>query len=301
MTQASTIEWTDATWNPVRGCVKISAGCKHCYAEEFAERWRGTPGHPYEQGFALRLMPGKLLEPLRLTTPKRIFVNSMSDLFAEGVPDDYVALVAEVMRAASWHLFQVLTKRATRLRALAERGMFEADNIIVGVTAENRKDGLPRVDQLRATRARHRFVSCEPLLEHLGELDLEGIEWVIVGGESGRSLTVRPMHPSWATALRDRCMAAREPVRFLFKQWGVHAPCEPGDAKFWLDVAGRRYPVARPGAVPMRRMDKGKAGRLLDGQLHDEHPPFVPGLVTRHERRERLARLEEVVRRFANA
>lgn len=239
MSEQSSIEWTDATWNPVRGCTKVSPGCKHCYAETFAERFRGVPGHPYEQGFDLRLVPDKLEEPLRWRVPRRIFVNSMSDLFHEQVPDAYVLQVAQVMEKASWHTYQVLTKRAERMRALLGkklRSVAGASHIWWGVSVEDRKHGLPRISQLRAAPARVRFLSIEPLLEDLGALDLDGISWVIVGGESGRG--ARPMLPTWVRAIRTQCRRARVP--FFFKQWG--------------------------GA------QKHRSGRLLDGRTWDEMP-----------------------------
>jgi len=187
MSEHSSIEWTDATWNPVRGCTKISPGCAHCYAETFAERFRGVRGHPYEQGFDLRLVPDKLPEPLRWKSPKMIFVNSMSDLFHEDVPDDYVAAVVRVMELANWHTYQVLTKRSERMRDLLETELHaaaELPHIWWGVSVENRKHGLPRVEHLRAAPAKTRFLSIEPLLEDLGSFDLGGIHWVIDGGES---------------------------------------------------------------------------------------------------------------------
>ena len=199
MSNHSTIEWTDATWNPVRGCTKISPGCTHCYAETFAERFRGVPGHPYEQGFDLRLVPEKLTEPLRWHTPKMVFVNSMSDLFHEDVPDDYILAVVRVMQLANWHTYQVLTKRAERMRDLLQTQLkLAADqpHIWWGVSVENQKHGLPRIDHLRATPARIRFLSVEPLLEGLGPLNLEAISWVIVGGESGAG--ARPMKKEWS-------------------------------------------------------------------------------------------------------
>ena len=189
MSASTAIEWTDATWNPVRGCTKISPGCKHCYAATFAERFRGVPGHPYEQGFDLRLVPGKLSEPLKWSTPKTIFVNSMSDLFQTDVPAEFIEQVARVMRMANWHTYQVLTKRADHLRdMLCGPLSFAAnlDHIWWGVSVEDRKYGLPRIDALRESPASVRFLSVEPLLEDLGEIDLKGIDWVIVGGESGR-------------------------------------------------------------------------------------------------------------------
>ncbi len=239
MSDKSTIEWTDATWNPVRGCTKISLGCTHCYAETFAERFRGVPGHPYEQGFDLRLVPAKLEEPLKWKTPRMIFVNSMSDLFHKGVPDDYIVAVAEVMRRAHWHTFQVLTKRSERLRDLL-RGRLgphaDLPNVWWGVSCENRKNGLPRVEHLREAPAAIRFLSVEPLLEDLGEFDLAGIHWVIAGGESGPGS--RPMLPEWVRTVRDQCIGRDVP--FFFKQWG-----------------GTR---------------KKLTGRVLDGRTWDEMP-----------------------------
>lgn len=216
MSDKSGIEWTDATWNPVRGCDKVSPGCKHCYAETFAERWRGVPGHAYEQGFDLRLVPHLLTKPLRWSKPRKIFVNSMSDLLHERVPLDYVGLVAEVMLEARWHEFQLLTKRAERLVAASEILNLHAPHVLVGVSVEDRKYGLPRIEALRSALVRHRFLSIEPLLEDLGDLDLEGIGWVIVGGESGRG--ARPMDPAWVRRIRDQC--SEQDVPFLFKQWG---------------------------------------------------------------------------------
>src|SRR5882724_11012176 len=242
MSATSKIEWTDATWNPVRGCTKISPGCAHCYAETFAERFRGVPGHPYEQGFDLRLVPEKLAEPLRWRTPKMVFVNSMSDLFQEGVPDDYVLAVVRVMQLANWHTYQVLTKRSERLRDLLQtklRLAADQPHIWWGVSVENRKHGLPRIDHLRVAPARIRFLSIEPLLEDLGSLNLEGISWVIVGGESGAG--ARPMKKASVLAIRDQCATAGVP--FFFKQWGG--------------------------------FQKKKAGRELNGRTYDEQPPRV--------------------------
>ena len=212
MSDNSKIEWTDATWNPVRGCTKVSPGCKHCYAETFAERFRGVPGHPFELGFDLRLVPEKLGDPLRWRTPRMVFVNSMSDLFHEDVPDSYVLAVARVMAIGNWHTYQVLTKRAERLAALLRGELgFAARclNIWWGVSVEDRRYGLPRINHLREAPASVRFLSIEPLLEDLGRLDLRGISWVIVGGESGRG--ARPMAPEWVRSIRDQCRAAGVP------------------------------------------------------------------------------------------
>src|SRR5688572_23034409 len=219
MSGPTKIEWTDSTWNPVRGCTKISPGCKHCYAETFAERFRGVPGHPYERGFDLRLVPEKLAEPLRWSRPRMIFVNSMSDLFHVDVPTEYVVRVARVMAEASRHTYQVLTKRSERLRDLLRGELAFAaalPNVWWGVSVEDRKHGLPRVEHLRSAPAAVRFLSVEPLLEDLGPFSLEGIHWVIAGGESGPG--ARPMQPEWVRGLRDRCRAAGVP--FFFKQWG---------------------------------------------------------------------------------
>lgn len=239
MSAHSRIEWTDATWNPVRGCTKISPGCANCYAETFAERFRGVPGHPYEQGFDLRLAPEKLEAPLHWKKPRRIFVNSMSDLFQAGVPDGYILRVAEVMRRANWHTFQVLTKRAERFRSLANnklRSMTMLPHIWWGVSVEDKKYGVPRIKHLQDARVRVRFLSIEPLLEEIGDLDLTGIAWVIVGGESGHR--ARPMRKEWVISIRDQCRRAG--VAFFFKQWGG--------------------------------VNKSRAGRRLGGRTYDEYP-----------------------------
>jgi protein gp37 len=246
MSDHSKIEWTDATWNPVRGCTLVSPGCAHCYARTFAERFRGVPGHPYEQGFDLRLVPEKLRDPLRWTTRRRIFVNSMSDLFHADVPDGYIEACVHVMQIADWHTYQVLTKRSERLRDLLSanlRRVAALPHIWWGVSVENRKHGLPRIENLRAAPAAVRFLSIEPLLEDLGQLDLRGIDWVIVGGESGAG--ARPMKREWVASIRDQCRRAA--VRFFFKQWG-----------------GVR---------------KGETGRELDGRTHDDMPAPVHRMV----------------------
>src|SRR4051794_3275244 len=219
MSLNSKIEWTDATWNPIRGCTKISPGCAHCYAETFAERFRGVPGHPYEQGFDLRLMPEKLEEPLRWKSPRMVFVNSMSDLFHEEVEDSYIEQVCRVMVEARQHTFQVLTKRSERMRDLLRTRLgFAArePHIWFGVSVENRKHGLPRVEHLRDAPAGLRMLSVEPLLEDLEAIDLAAIGWVILGGESGPG--ARKLEPDWVRSIRDQCRAAGVP--FFFKQWG---------------------------------------------------------------------------------
>lgn len=222
MSLNSKIEWTDATWNPIRGCTKVSPGCQHCYAETFAERFRGVTGHPFEHGFDLRLVPEKLAEPLRWTTPKMIFTNSMSDLFHEKVSNDYIFKVAKVMQLANWHTYQVLTKRAKRMQQLLNGLLYEAaleKHIWWGVSVEDRKHGFPRIKALQNTPASIKFLSIEPLLEDLGEIDLNGISWVIVGGESGPK--ARPMRPEWVISIKEQCAVNNIP--FFFKQWGgVH-------------------------------------------------------------------------------
>lgn len=234
MADGSAIEWTEATWNPVTGCDQVSPGCAHCYAKTFAERWRGIPGHSYEQGFALKLWPERLDQPLRWRRPRTIFVNSMSDLFHEDIPDSFIAEVFAVMEKADWHVFQVLTKRHERLLELSG-DLPWPPNVWMGVSIENRRF-VHRADFLRKVPAAVRFISAEPLLGPLAGLSLEEIDWLIAGGESGPRH--RPMNQAWATDLRDRCNA--EGVAFFFKQWGGRTP-----------KAG---------------------GRELDGRLHDAMP-----------------------------
>jgi len=222
MSTKSKIEWTDATWNPIRGCTKISPGCKHCYAERFAERFRGVPSHPFEQGFDLRLVPGKLAEPLRWSEPRMIFVNSMSDLFQDAVPVSFILQVAATMRFADWHTYQVLTKRSKRMKEVLSGPLRECagqKHIWWGVSVEDKKYGIPRIGDLQRAPASVRFLSVEPLLEDLGEIPLEGISWVIVGGESGPG--ARPMKEEWVISVKEQCAVAGVP--FFFKQWGgVH-------------------------------------------------------------------------------
>lgn len=214
MSEISTIEWTDSTWNPVTGCTKVSPGCAHCYAETFAERWRGIPEHPYEQGFDLKIWPQRLEQPLLWKKPRTIFVNSMSDLFHEEVPFSYIQEVFEVMERANWHRFQVLTKRAERMEELASK-LNWPKNVWMGVSVENR-DTLWRVNHLRKVPANVRFLSIEPLLGPIGRFSLKKIDWVIVGGESGPG--ARPMKTEWVMGVRNQCV--KQEVSFFFKQWG---------------------------------------------------------------------------------
>jgi len=214
MAYRSRIEWTHATWNPVTGCSKVSPGCAHCYAETFAERFRGVPGHPYEQGFDLKLWPDRLELPLTWRRSRLIFVNSMSDLFHERVPDAFIKQVFATMAKAEWHTFQVLTKRHERLERLAPT-LEWPENVWMGVSIENRR-WVKRADSLRAVEAAVRFISAEPLLGPLEGLDLAGIQWLIAGGESGARH--RPVHIEWIRDLRERCRMANVP--FFFKQWG---------------------------------------------------------------------------------
>jgi protein gp37 len=254
MSDKSKIEWTDATWNPLRGCTKVSPGCKHCYAETFAERFRGVKGHPYEQGFDLRLVPEKLAEPFKWPGPRTVFVNSMSDLFQPEVPDAYIENVVRVMVTANWHTYQVLTKRSERLRDLLSTKLQFASkhrHIWWGVSVEDKRYGLPRIQHLRATPASVRFLSIEPLLEDLGTFDISGLDWAIIGGESGHG--ARPMREEWVEKILKLCR--REHVAFFFKQWGgVH---------------------------------KSTTGRLLHGRTYDEMPTRI--VADMPEKKERLS------------
>ncbi len=246
MAQGSGIEWTESTWNPVTGCTKISPGCKYCYAERMAKRLRAMGQENYRNGFRLTLQPHMLELPLRWKRPQTIFVNSMSDLFHEDVPLAYIRRVFEVMRRADWHRFQVLTKRAARLAELAPKIEW-TPNIWMGVSVES-DEFRWRIERLRGTGALLKFLSLEPLLGPLPDLDLDGIDWVIVGGESGPS--ARTMDPAWAIDLRDQCRRANVP--FFFKQWG-----------------GK---------------DKKRAGRVLQGRTWDQMPgdPVVPARMRSH-------------------
>jgi protein gp37 len=222
MAQASDIEWTDATWNPVTGCSKISPGCDNCYAERFAERWRGIEGHPYEQGFDLRLWPSRLDQPMRWKKPRMIFVNSMSDLFHKEIPVDYISAVFDMMERANWHTYQVLTKRSSLLRKFVQGRYWKRPaprHIWLGVSVEDAK-ATTRIAHLQEANVSVRFLSIEPLLAPVGTLDLTGIHWVIVGGESGPR--ARPMDESWVIDIRNQCVRAG--VAFFFKQWGGRSP-----------------------------------------------------------------------------
>jgi protein gp37 len=233
----STIEWTDATWNPVTGCTKISSGCKNCYAERMAKRLRGRCGYPADDPFRVTLHPNRLKEPLRWRKPRMIFVPSMGDLFHEDVPEIFIRHIFEVMRWAPWHRFQVLTKRAARLAEIAPRIYWPA-NVWMGVSVED-ENNIQRVDHLRGVGASLKFLSLEPLIGPLPGLRLDGIDWVIVGGESGPGS--RSIKEEWVLEIRDRCLEAGLP--FFFKQWGG--------------------------------FHKKKAGRLLEGQTWDEMPPGI--------------------------
>jgi protein gp37 len=243
MTNRSRIEWTESTWNPVVGCAKLSAGCKHCYAETMARRLQamGVPG--YEFGFKkVRTLPARLEEPLKRAKPTVYFVNSMSDLFHSQIPESFIDRVFDVMAKCPQHTFQVLTKRADRLFDYTlERSV--SDNVWIGVSVENKRHGVPRIEFLRNSPAKVKFLSIEPLLEDIGQVDLTGISWVIVGGESG--VGARPMKADWARRVQRQC--AEQGVRFFFKQWGAF------------------------GADGVRRSKK-ENGRVLDGSTWNDTP-----------------------------
>jgi protein gp37 len=234
MANNSTIEWTEATWNPSTGCDALSPGCDHCYAERMSHRLKAMGQKKYVNGFRLTLHPETLDLPLRWKEPQRIFVNSMSDLFHHDVPLDYIQRVFQTMRTASWHQFQMLTKRSGRLLAFSDK-IDWPDNVWMGVSVESHSY-LPRIDHLRKTNARTKFLSLEPLLGPLHGLNLEGIDWVIVGGESGPG--ARPMRAEWVTAIRSQCLQFNVP--FFFKQWGG--------------------------------VQKKRTGRILDGRTYDDMP-----------------------------
>jgi protein gp37 len=234
MAANSSIEWTEATWNPVTGCTKVSAGCKHCYAERIAKRLKAAGQPNYAKGFKVALHDHALQIPFKWRKPRMVFVNSMSDLFHESVPLEFIQRIFGVMNRAHWHTYQILTKRAERLEGLSPR-LSWAPHIWMGVTVE-RRDYVHRIDHLKRTGASVKFVSLEPLLGPMPDLGLENIDWVIVGGESGPG--ARPMRKEWVDDIRERCVAAEVP--FFFKQWGG--------------------------------VNKKKAGRVLDGRTWDQVP-----------------------------
>lgn len=238
----SAIEWTEHTWNPITGCTKVSSGCKHCYAETMARRLKAMGASGYENGFHLALHPSRLQQPLLRKRATTYFVNSMSDLFHEDVPDAYIEQVFEVIKKTPQHTYQILTKRAARLPQFFNTRDCPK-NVWLGVTVENKSDGVPRIEHLRKVSATIRFLSVEPLLEDIGKINLKGIHWVIVGGESGHH--ARPMKQSWADAVRQQCEA--QGSAFFFKQWGG-----------W-------------GADGVKRHKKAN-GRLLHGRTWDERP-----------------------------
>jgi protein gp37 len=245
MANSTEIEWTDATWNPVTGCTKISAGCDHCYAERFSECFRGTRGHPFETGFDLTLRPERLEQPLRWREPRMIFVNSMSDLFHKEIPNEFIARVCDTMESAHWHTFQVLTKRSSLMRDFlrrrygAKRG---PHHIWFGVSVEDGSKKC-RIRHLQETPAGVRFLSIEPLIGPIGKLDLKGIDWVIAGGESGPG--AREMKLEWAREVRDQCHESG--VAFFFKQWGGLRPKSGGreiDGRQWSQFPDVSAPYA---------------------------------------------------------
>ena len=236
MADTSAIEWTDSTWNPVTGCTKVSRGCDNCYAERFAERFRGVPGHPFEMGFDLQLKDERINQPLRWRRPRRIFVNSMSDLFHKDVPWDFVDRVFDVMERADWHIFQVLTKRSSLMRDYLRGrygGLMVPAHIWCGVSVEDRA-ALVRVRHLQESPVTIRFLSIEPMLDSVGEFDVSGISWVIVGGESGPG--ARTLEEEWVCEVRDLCEENRIP--FFFKQWGGLRPTSGGRALEGLEYNG---------------------------------------------------------------
>jgi protein gp37 len=234
MAEKSTIEWTDTTWNPVTGCTKVSAGCDNCYAARFSERFRGVPGHPFENGFDLTIRPERLLQPLGWKKPRMIFVNSMSDLFHKAVPKAHIAGVFDTMERANWHIYQILTKRSSLLQKFINeryKARPAPAHIWFGVSVEN-EQATSRIAHLQRANAAVRFLSVEPLIGPVGMLNLTGIDWVIVGGESGPH--ARPMQTQWAIEVRNQCLKAK--VAFFFKQWGGRSPKSGGrllEGKEW--------------------------------------------------------------------
>ena len=248
MADKSAIEWTDATWNPVTGCTKLSAGCDNCYAARISERFRGVPGHPFENGFDLTLRPERLAQPLHWKKPRMIFVNSMSDLFHKEIPKEYIAQVFDTMEKADWHIYQVLTKRSSLMQKfLNERYQHKEApaHMWFGVSVENHRT-KSRITHLQRATASIRFLSVEPLIGPVGELDLRGIDWVIVGGESGPG--ARPMEVGWVLDIRDQCIEAG--VAFFFKQWGGKTAKAGGrllEGKEW-----NQFPDTLPSQQPLQ-------------------------------------------------
>jgi protein gp37 len=245
MSQKSKIEWTQSTWNPTTGCTKISPGCKFCYAEMMAKRLQAMKVKGYENGFELTLLPERLEQPLKRNKPTLYFVNSMSDLFHEDIPESFIEEVFEIIRQTPQHEFQILTKRANRMEKFFKNHQI-TKNIWLGVTVEDRQYGLPRIEHLRHLEAKIRFISIEPLLEDLGKINLKGIDWVIVGGESGAK--GRPMDKKWVVNIQKQCQAQR--IKFFFKQWGT-----------WGNDGQKR--------------SKKQNGRQLNGKTFDEMPTYV--------------------------
>lgn len=245
MGDTTSIEWTDATWNPVTGCTKVSTGCDHCYAERFSERFRGTLGHPFEKGFDLTLRPERLDQPLRWRAPRMIFVNSMSDLFHKEIPNEFIASVCDTMERAHWHIYQVLTKRSSLMRDFLRQrypGTQGPPHMWFGVSIEDGSN-KSRIRHLQETPASVRFLSIEPLIGPIGELDLAGIDWVIVGGESGPG--ARSMDTGWVREVRDQCL--EDGVAFFFKQWGGARPKSGGrdlDGREWSQFPMRQRKLA---------------------------------------------------------
>lgn len=234
MNSKSSIEWTDATWNPISGCTKISAGCDHCYAERFAERWRGVEGHAYEFGFDLRIWPTRLDQPKHWRTPRMIFVNSMGDLFHKNIEREFIDKVFETMESADWHTYQILTKRSSLMRNYL-RQRYSKDrvpkHIWCGVSVENEENKI-RIKHLQQAPIGMKFLSIEPLIGPIEDLELDGINWVIVGGESGPR--ARPMNQDWVVTIRDACL--HQNIPFFFKQWGGKRPKSGG-----REINGKEY------------------------------------------------------------
>lgn len=244
MSTNTTIEWTEQTWNPTTGCTKVSSGCKHCYAEKMAERLKCMNAPGYDNGFSLSLMPERITQPINRKKPTMYFVNSMSDLFHEDIPFDFLDKVFATIRKTKQHTYQVLTKRAERMSEYFKTRDVP-NNVWLGVTVEDKEYGLPRIRVLQKINAEVRFLSCEPLLEDLGIVDISGIHWVIAGGESGTN--ARPMKENWVISLKNQC--ERSGTAFFFKQWGA-----------W--------------GVDGIKRNKKTNGRLLLGQTWSQYPIF---------------------------